>query len=133
MFIYLRKATTLITINPFFQIDYSPSFIIACKFSVYLLYRFRECNLDCLVLVVNDFQMVERSELVMQSGVSSPHLCGSSKRTFTSAVYLVIFIVSIVPVTIKPVKMDLQRFPIMLSFTSVVFISFNVFGRIAPL
>src|SRR5690606_26628880 len=48
------------------------------------------------------------------------------KRTITSALYLFTFMLSITPVTIKPVKTHLHRLPIMLSFTSFVFISLTV-------
>ena len=42
------------------------------------------------------------------------------------AEYWVILMLSIVPVTIKPVNTDLQRFPIILSFTSLVFMLLTV-------
>ena len=54
---------------------------------------------------------------------SVAHWCGVSKRTFTCTECSFSSTASIIPVTSKPVNMHLQRLPIILLFTSVVFIN----------
>lgn len=66
--VYRGKSGTFVIINPFFQIDGLPIFVIIGKHSANLLYGLRKCNLDSFVFVIYDFQMVQRAEFVCKSG-----------------------------------------------------------------
>lgn len=131
MAVYGYKPDTSIAVYPTLQRRNAPRENIFKNAAVYLVDRLTEnyCHRLKVRSSVNSRKWcnVPNSSVLRphaQSSVykSSPHCCGSSKRTFTFTEYLFSSMYSITPVTIMPVKIHSQRLPIRFLFTSVVFI-----------